>query len=135
MTARAVDLAALEREGERLGATLASGSVVWLEARSGRGRPPSRAPLCGAGAFPTKRRRRPTPWCITTPARAATSITSTAIAPRHPDDAADLDWETLAGADLLLIEWPERAGRWAPPPTHRITLDYGGGDARRMELA
>ncbi len=43
---------------------------------------------------------------------------------RRPDDAADLDWETLASGDLLLVEWPERAEAWAPPPTRRIGLAH-----------
>src|SRR5512146_1170718 len=30
---------------------------------------------------------------------------------RHPDDAADLDWESiLREGDAALIEWPERGG-------------------------
>ncbi|MGH7593607.1 MAG: tRNA (adenosine(37)-N6)-threonylcarbamoyltransferase complex ATPase subunit type 1 TsaE [Gemmatimonadales bacterium] len=53
---------------------------------------------------------------------------------RHPDEAADLDWETLTAADLLLIEWPERAGAWAPAPTVRIRIADAGDDLRRVEL-
>ncbi len=45
---------------------------------------------------------------------------------RQAEEALDLDWATLMGADLLLIEWPERAGAWAPAPTHTITLTHAG---------
>ncbi len=38
MTGAVVDLAALEREGERLGATLPAGSVVWLDGPLGAGK-------------------------------------------------------------------------------------------------
>jgi tRNA threonylcarbamoyladenosine biosynthesis protein TsaE len=40
---------------------------------------------------------------------------------KHPDEAADLDWETvLQDGDAVLVEWPERAGSWMPRPTRRI---------------
>lgn len=55
---------------------------------------------------------------------------------RSPDEARDLDWETLLTGDALLIEWPERAGSWAPRPTHRIRLAHTPNPAlRRLELA
>ncbi len=43
---------------------------------------------------------------------------------RNPSDARDLDWETLSGGAVLVIEWPERAPGWAPRPTRRITLAH-----------
>jgi tRNA threonylcarbamoyladenosine biosynthesis protein TsaE len=54
---------------------------------------------------------------------------------RSAEEAIDLDWATLAASDLLLIEWPERAGEWAPRPTHTITLAHAGDDQRMLELA
>jgi tRNA A37 threonylcarbamoyladenosine biosynthesis protein TsaE len=53
---------------------------------------------------------------------------------RGPDDAGDLDWETLTRSDLLLIEWPERAGAWAPAPAVRIALSDAGDDLRQLDL-
>src|SRR6185295_12819083 len=35
---------------------------------------------------------------------------------RTPAEAHDLDWETLVSGDAQLIEWPEKAGDWAPRP-------------------
>jgi tRNA threonylcarbamoyladenosine biosynthesis protein TsaE len=44
---------------------------------------------------------------------------------RHPDEAADLDWETmLAEGDAVLIEWPEKAGSYVPPATLRLRLAH-----------
>lgn len=43
---------------------------------------------------------------------------------RHPDEARDLDWGTISGGRGLVIEWPERAGPWAPPPTHAVHLSH-----------
>jgi tRNA threonylcarbamoyladenosine biosynthesis protein TsaE len=56
---------------------------------------------------------------------------------RHPDEAADLDWETLVkDGDAILIEWPERAGPWLPEPTLTFTLAHVEEDptVRRLEV-
>jgi tRNA threonylcarbamoyladenosine biosynthesis protein TsaE len=54
---------------------------------------------------------------------------------KQPDDAHDLDWETLATGVALLIEWPERAGDWAPRPSRRITLAHTPNPGvRRVEV-
>jgi tRNA threonylcarbamoyl adenosine modification protein YjeE len=52
-----------------------------------------------------------------------------------PEEARDLDWESLALGDAVLIEWPERAGAWALRPTHTIRLAHTGNpDVRRVEV-
>ena len=44
---------------------------------------------------------------------------------RHPDEAADLDWETLIReGDAVLIEWPEKAGSYVPAATMRLRLSH-----------
>jgi tRNA threonylcarbamoyladenosine biosynthesis protein TsaE len=51
---------------------------------------------------------------------------------RSPDEAADLDWEgLLTEGDAVLIEWPERAGPWLPPPTRRFRLHHLDDPERR----
>lgn len=51
---------------------------------------------------------------------------------RDPDEAADLDWETLLrDGDAVIVEWPERAGAWVPPATHRFLLAHLADPARR----
>ena len=51
---------------------------------------------------------------------------------RDPEEAADLDWETLlAEGDAVLIEWPERAGAWVPEPTMRFRLSHLDDPGRR----
>ena len=55
---------------------------------------------------------------------------------RDPEEAHDLDWETLRAGDALLIEWPERAGGWAPRPSRRVRLALvAEPEIRRVELA
>jgi tRNA threonylcarbamoyladenosine biosynthesis protein TsaE len=51
---------------------------------------------------------------------------------RRPEEAEDLDWETLlAEGDALLVEWPERAGPWLPAPSRRFRLHHLPDEARR----
>lgn len=50
----------------------------------------------------------------------------------RPEEAEDLDWETLlAEGDALLVEWPERAGPWLPPPSRRFRLHHLPDESRR----
>ncbi|HEX3928557.1 MAG TPA: tRNA (adenosine(37)-N6)-threonylcarbamoyltransferase complex ATPase subunit type 1 TsaE [Gemmatimonadales bacterium] len=130
-----VDRDALDRAGEALGRDLPHGSVVWLTGPLGAGKTTlARAIARGRGV-----------------SGAATSPTYALVHHYHgergdvyhvdcyrlstPDAAADLDWETLAAADLLLIEWPHRAGPWAPRATCSVTLDHAGEELRQLECA
>lgn len=56
---------------------------------------------------------------------------------KHPDDAADLDWEAiLRDGDATLIEWPDRAGAWVPTPQARVTLGHADDpDLRTLEVS
>jgi tRNA threonylcarbamoyladenosine biosynthesis protein TsaE len=51
------------------------------------------------------------------------------------EEALDLDFPELSRrARLLLIEWPERSGPWAPEPDLHLELSYGASsDRRRIE--
>ncbi|HEX6645179.1 MAG TPA: tRNA (adenosine(37)-N6)-threonylcarbamoyltransferase complex ATPase subunit type 1 TsaE [Gemmatimonadales bacterium] len=115
---------ALREEGERVGRALPPGSVVLLEGELGAGKTAFiRAVVRGLGG-----------------GEAASSPTYTLVHHyegrrgavyhvdcyrlRTEDEAADLDWETLATADALLVEWPERAGGWVPPATHCFRLRH-----------
>jgi tRNA threonylcarbamoyladenosine biosynthesis protein TsaE len=134
MTVEAIDLAAIEATGERLGRELPPQSVVWLQGPLGAGKTTlARAIVRGRGALDA----------VTSPTfglvhhysgRGGAIYHIDCYRLRHPDEAADLDWETLLGADLLLIEWPERAGPWTPPPSLRVRLAHAGDDTRVLEL-
>jgi tRNA threonylcarbamoyl adenosine modification protein YjeE len=51
---------------------------------------------------------------------------------RSPDEARDLGFDDMVrdGA-IVLIEWPERAGPWAPPLDRHFRLRYGTDPALR----
>lgn len=54
---------------------------------------------------------------------------------RHPEEAADLGWETLlTEGDAIVVEWPERAGPWMPAPNRRFRLHHlPDADLRGLE--
>jgi tRNA threonylcarbamoyladenosine biosynthesis protein TsaE len=53
-----------------------------------------------------------------------------------PEEARDLDWDTLQQGVALLIEWPERAGSWAPRASRRVVLGHTPDPAvRRVDLS
>ena len=124
--------AELSAEGELLGRSLPPGSVLLFEGDLGAGKTTMvQAVARGLGV-----------------AQAATSPTYALVhhyqgrrGPvyhldcyrlRNPEEAADLDWETLLReGDALLIEWPERAGDWVPAPTMRFRLSHLDDPARR----
>jgi len=115
----------LEQLGERLGRTLAPGDVIHLQGDLGVGKTTLAQAICrGFGAV-----------------RLATSPTF-ALVHRYdaergvvyhvdcyrltvPEEARDLDFGGMLREHAVgLIEWPERAGPWAPPPTKRIRMHH-----------
>jgi tRNA threonylcarbamoyladenosine biosynthesis protein TsaE len=118
-----------------LGGELAPGEVVWLTGELGAGKTAFVKGLVrGLGVTES----------ATSPTYALVHHYTGARGPvyhvdcyrlRQPDEARDLDWETLLRGDALLIEWPERAGEWAPRPTRRVALAHTANpDVRRLEL-
>ncbi|MBA3521843.1 MAG: tRNA (adenosine(37)-N6)-threonylcarbamoyltransferase complex ATPase subunit type 1 TsaE [Gemmatimonadales bacterium] len=115
----------LEAEGERLGRSLAPGSLVTLEGDLGAGKTTFIQAIArglgvtGAATSPTYalvHRYR---------GRRGTVFHLDCFRLRVPDEAADLDWEGLTSeGDAILVEWPERAGSWLPEPTRRFRLHH-----------
>lgn len=132
MTTPSLNLAALEMRGAELGRTLPAGSVVWLEGPLGAGKT-TLARAIGVGRGLETQATSPTYSLVhhyEGPRGAVYHLDCYRLI--DPEEAAGLDWETFASADLLLIEWPERAGAWAPRPTHRIRLEHEADDLRSV---
>lgn len=54
---------------------------------------------------------------------------------RGPDELRELGWEELGGADeIVLVEWPERAGDRLPPDRWDIELAIPSGRASLREV-
>ena len=126
-------LAALAFE---LGQTLSAGEVVWLSGELGAGKTSFVKQLVrGLGAEVS----------ATSPTYSLVHRYAAPDGPvyhvdcyrlRTPDDAHDLDWETLGSGRALLIEWPERAGAFAPRATRTVVLAHTPNpEVRRVELA
>lgn len=132
---RLLDEAGLGAVARDLGERLEPGAVVWLEGELGAGKTTFARGVAGALGV-----AGPAP----SPTYALVHHYDGRRGPVYhvdcyrlgsPDEARDLDWETLITGDVLLIEWPERAGAWAPRPTHRIRLAHApDAGLRRLEL-
>lgn len=116
--------AELVAEGRALGRTLPPRSIVYLEGELGAGKTTMVQALVRGLGVPE----------ATSPTYALVHRYGGRRGPvfhldcyrlRSPDEAADFDWETmLQEGDALLIEWPEKAGSWAPAPTLRLRLHH-----------
>jgi tRNA threonylcarbamoyladenosine biosynthesis protein TsaE len=122
----------LLQEGERLGSGLPPHAIVALEGELGSGKTTfAQAVVRGLGAVEP----------ATSPTYALVHRYAARRGPvfhvdcfrlRRPEEAEDLDWESLlAEADALIVEWPERAGPWLPRPTHRFRLHHLADESRR----
>jgi tRNA threonylcarbamoyladenosine biosynthesis protein TsaE len=126
----------LRARGEQIGRGLAPGSIVLLEGELGAGKTTLAQALAhGLGVAAN----------ATSPTYALVHRYQGRRGPvyhldcyrlRHPDEAADLDWETLlTESDAVLIEWPEKAGSYVPAGTLRLRLAHvpENEDLRRLE--
>ena len=127
-----LDEAQLRDAGEALGRALPHGSVIALEGDLGAGKTTfAQAVARGLGVLE---------WA-TSPTYGLVHRYEGTRGPvfhldcyrlRRAEEAADLDWEgLLTEGDVLLVEWPERAGAWLPAPTRRFRFHHLPDDSRR----
>jgi len=123
----------LNRFGEELGARLTAPAVIGLSGELGTGKTTFVQAICrGLGA---KAR-------ATSPTYALVHHYDTGQTPvyhvdcyrlRHPDEARDLGFDDMVRERaIILIEWPERAGPWAPPLDRHFQLAYDTDPSRRI---
>jgi tRNA threonylcarbamoyladenosine biosynthesis protein TsaE len=115
----------LSRFGEELGRALSAPAVIGLSGELGTGKTTLVQAMCrGLGAR----------GAVTSPTYALVHHYDAGERPvyhvdcyrlRSPDEARDLGFEdmTREGA-IVLIEWPERAGPWAPPLDRHFRLAH-----------
>ncbi len=125
----------LRRFGEALGARLAAPAVVGLSGELGTGKTTLVQAICrGLGARAL----------ATSPTYALVHHYEAGRAPvyhvdcyrlRQPDEARDLGFDDMVRERaIVLIEWPERAGPWAPPLDRHFRLRYAdAADVRILE--
>jgi tRNA threonylcarbamoyladenosine biosynthesis protein TsaE len=128
---RVVQLDELTPLAELIWRESAPGSVVWLTGDLGAGKTSFvQAVTRVAGA---ERARSPTFALVHEyPAPDGAVIHVDCYRLRSPAEAIDLDLAELAAtARMMLIEWPERAGGYAPAPDAHIRFSHCGSPQRR----
>ena len=122
----------LEAEGERLGRALPPRTVLAFEGDLGAGKTTFIQAIArglGVAGTPTS----PTYALVHRyPGRRGPVFHLDCYRLRSPEEAADLDWESLeAEGDAILVEWPEQAGAWLPAPARRFRLHHLADESRR----
>ncbi len=125
----------LSRFGEELGRALSAPAVIGLSGEMGTGKTTLVQAICrglGARALATS----PTYALVhhyEAPGGPVYHVDCYRLA--SPDDARDLGFDDMVRERaIVLIEWPERAGGWAPPLDRRFQLSYGDSpDIRTLE--
>jgi tRNA threonylcarbamoyladenosine biosynthesis protein TsaE len=122
----------MRHEGESLWRELGPGSVIWLSGDLGSGKTTlvqAIAAAAGAG-----RARSPTFALVHEYSSDEGPIVHVdCYRLRAGDEARDLDLAALsARARLTVIEWPERAGVYAPKPDRHIRLAHATDPGRRL---
>ena len=117
-------LAALEEAAQRWWRALPAGSVIWLSGELGSGKTALVQALArAAGAEPARSPSFALVHEYLSPEGTLVHVDCYRL--RRPEEAVDLDLVSVAAsARLLIIEWPERAGPFAPPPDLHLKLTH-----------
>jgi len=125
----------LSRFGEALGAGLAAPAVIGLSGEMGTGKTTLVQAICrglGARALATS----PT-YALVHHYEAGPPPTPVyhvdCYRLKHPDEARDLGFDDMVREQaIVLIEWPERAGSWAPPLDRHFRLAHDPDSTVRL---
>jgi tRNA threonylcarbamoyladenosine biosynthesis protein TsaE len=117
----------LQQFGEALGRDLATPAVIGLSGELGTGKTTLVQAICeglGARVLATSPTYALVHQYETSAGRAVYHVDCYRL--KSPDEARDLAFDDMVrdGA-IVLIEWPERAGAWAPPLDRHFHLSYG----------
>src|SRR5256712_7769010 len=125
----------INRLGEELGRALRAPAVIGLSEELGTGQTPIVRGIC-RGLGPHALATSPTYALVHHYDAAGTAVYHVdCYRLTAPDQARDLGFDDMVreGA-IVLIEWPERAGPWAPPLDRHFRLSYGDdADTRELE--
>jgi tRNA threonylcarbamoyladenosine biosynthesis protein TsaE len=127
-----VSLDELGAAAARLWEELAAGSVVWLSGELGAGKTTFvQAVARAARAEPA---RSPSFALVHEYASPhGLLVHADCYRLREPAEAIDLDFPGLMReARMLFVEWPEKAGAFAPPPDAHIQLSHADDPDRRV---
>lgn len=122
----------LEEAAQRWWRTLKPGSVVWLSGDLGAGKTTLVQALArAAGAEPARSPSFALVHQYAAPEGPLVHVDCYRL--RRPEEALDLDLAAAAShARLTVIEWPERAGTFAPAPDLHLRLGHTTRPDRRI---
>jgi tRNA threonylcarbamoyladenosine biosynthesis protein TsaE len=123
----------LSRFGEELGAQLRAPAAIGLSGDLGTGKTTLVQAIC-RGLRATARATSPTYALVHHYEAGSTPVYHVdCYRLRHPDEARDLGFDDMVRERaIILIEWPERAGAWAPPLDRHFQLSYDDDPDRRV---
>ncbi|MFN2572004.1 MAG: tRNA (adenosine(37)-N6)-threonylcarbamoyltransferase complex ATPase subunit type 1 TsaE [Gemmatimonadales bacterium] len=123
----------LSRFGEGLGAELRAPTVIGLSGDLGTGKTTLVQAIC-RGLSGRARATSPTYALVHRYDAGATPVYHVdCYRLRHPDEARDLGFDDMTRERaIVLIEWPERAGRWAPPLDRHFHMSYDADPGSRL---
>lgn len=131
-----LDRASLIAWGERLGASLHAPALVTLDGDLGAGKTTLAQAIC-AGLGVAEPVTSPT-FALVHQYRGARAMVFHLDLYRidRPEDLQNLGWDEILGATaVVLVEWPERAGRTLPPGATAIHLAHVPDDGAVRELS
>jgi tRNA threonylcarbamoyladenosine biosynthesis protein TsaE len=124
----------LQRFGEALGRDLAGPLVIGLSGELGTGKTTLVQAICaglGARVLATSPTYALVHHYETSDARPVYHVDCYRL--KSPDEARDLAFEDMVRDDaIVLIEWPERAGPWAPRLDRHFRLAYDADPELRL---
>lgn len=128
-------LEALRAWGEALGRQLRAPAIVTLEGELGAGKTTLAQAICrglGIGEDVTS----PTFALVNEyPSKDTTVYHLDLYRLRGPEDLTNVGWDDIINSgQIILIEWPERAGNRLPMDALRIRLEHVPGDDNRRRL-
>jgi tRNA threonylcarbamoyladenosine biosynthesis protein TsaE len=126
----------LRRFGEELGRGLRAPAVIGLSGDLGSGKTTLVQAICrglGARALATSPTYALVHHYQTADGQPVYHVDCYRL--RFPDEARDLGFDDMTREEaIVLIEWPERAGPWAPALDRHFRLSYGDApDVRQLE--
>ena len=124
----------LRRFGEELGRGLGAPAVIGLSGDLGSGKTTLVQAVCrglGARALATSPTYALVHHYAAADGRPVYHVDCYRL--RAPDEARDLGFDDMTREQaIVLIEWPERAGPWAPPLDRHLRLSHDADPAYRV---
>ena len=125
----------LREWGEAFGRSLSPGAIIALEGELGAGKTTLAQAIC-RGVGITEDVTSPTFALVNRHEGERANVYHLDLYRLNgPDDLTNLGWDDIVNSsDMVIVEWPDRAGSRMPDDVIRIGLEYIPGDDNRRRL-